>query len=139
MVPDKQIRAIVATKLFHVPGPESRLHGSTSPPSLVVQKMRVVEKTGMHYGPTVTDDSVTTNPNLAPAWLPGLLLVWPLLVWGLGNQSLHAAGVYSKFRRAPGCSGDLQQLDERLFPDADKLNLERCNDGWMNSSLIRKK
>jgi hypothetical protein len=73
MVLDKQSRAIVATKLFHFPGPESRLHDSTSPPSLVVQKMRVVENAGMHYGPTVTGDSVTTNPNLAPASLPGLL------------------------------------------------------------------
>jgi hypothetical protein len=35
--------------------------------SLVVQKMHVVEKAGVHYPPIVTGDFVTTNPNLAPA------------------------------------------------------------------------
>jgi len=36
----------------------------TSP---VVQKMHIVEKTGIHYRPIVTGDLVTTNPSLAPA------------------------------------------------------------------------
>jgi hypothetical protein len=30
---------------------------------------------------------------------------------------------------------ELNDMFEELFPDADKLNLRRCNDDWMSSSF----
>src|SRR5262245_54428233 len=69
--------------------------------SLVVQKTHVVDRAGIHYRRIVTGDrdhKSRPSPDLAAG---ASFLFWPLTVWGLGNQPLHAASVYSKFRRAP--------------------------------------
>ena len=38
-----------------------------------------------------------------------------------------------------GAPQRMRDMFEGLLPDADKLTLRRCNDGWMGSRLIRRK
>src|SRR5262249_49356615 len=72
---------------------------------VVVQKTHVVDRVGIHYRRIVTV-TVTTNPSLAPASLPGLLSC--LAVVGLGTwESIPACCQHVlKIPTCAGSSGD---------------------------------